>query len=254
MEQFKSTKILPYVYVCTHKLTQKFYIGYREKNVSLGLTSDQDLPLYKTSSKNVKPFFNEFEWKIIAEFETGDDAYDFEQFLIFENWGDPLLLNEHCHYKKRRHKSRKSMTDETKEKISNSKKGKPGLVGNKNPMYGKRGALNPMYGVPRSEETKKKISEHNKGQIRLAGDKNPMYGKKWSESHKNIVSEKLKNIAKLAGDNWVGSQKLRESAKQRFNDGTHPSQQETQCPHCLKIIKGRSNYFRWHGDNCRNKD
>lgn len=25
---------------------------------------------------------------------------------------------------------------------------------------------------------------------------------------------------------------------------THPSQQETQCPHCSKIIKGRSNYFR----------
>lgn len=26
------------------------------------------------------------------------------------------------------------------------------------------------------------------------------------------------------------------------------------CPHCSKIGKGKSNYLRWHGDNCKKKD
>jgi hypothetical protein len=237
-----------------HKESGMIYIGYRERNVILGLTSDQDLPKYRTSSKIIRPEFDQYQWIIIAEFFDSADAYDFEQFLIFENWENPLLLNQHCHYKKRRHKANKTMSQETKQKISNAHKGKTGLAGDKNPMYGKKGPLNPMYGIPRSAETKQKISEHNKGQLGLSGDKNPMFGNIWSDDHKDKLSEKLKNIAKSAGTEWTGSQNLRESVKKRFEEGTHPSQQETQCPHCSKLIKGRSNYFRWHGDNCRAQD
>ena len=90
--------------MCTHNETGMFYIGYRERNVKLGRPAEIDLPKYKTSSKEVKQNFNDYNWSIVAEFFTGNDAYDFEQKLISENWDDPLLINRHCFYNKERFK------------------------------------------------------------------------------------------------------------------------------------------------------
>lgn len=94
MNIYTSTQAMPYVYMCIHKESKQYYYGYRELNVSLKRTSDIDLPLYKTSSKNIKPKFDQFDWIILAEFFNADHAYEFEQELIREHWGDPQLLNE----------------------------------------------------------------------------------------------------------------------------------------------------------------
>jgi hypothetical protein len=102
MNIYHSTKVAPYVYICIHKITKQFYIGYRAKNVKLNKPSTVDLPEYKTSSKIVNPNFDNYNWYIIAEFAHEDHAYDFEQQLIYENWGDPLLLNKACHFNKTR--------------------------------------------------------------------------------------------------------------------------------------------------------
>lgn len=48
----------------------------------------------------------------------------------------------------------KSHTKETKQLISLKNKGR--LLGNKNPMFGKKGNKCPSYGLKRSKETKKK--------------------------------------------------------------------------------------------------
>lgn len=120
----QSTIPHPYVYMCVHKITKEFYIGYREKNVKLGLPSTSDLPKYKTSSKKVKPIFEEFTWKILAEFETGDYAYDFEQELISEHWGDPLLLNENKFINGSKRFKKNVVSEETRHKISKSNTGK----------------------------------------------------------------------------------------------------------------------------------
>ena len=119
--------ILPYVYLCIHKNTGEFYIGYREANK---LHSELDLPTYKSSSPTVKSNFSEFDWFILAEFFDADSAYDFEQQLIHENWGNKLLLNKSCFYGKQRFKMKspslgmlgKKHTDETKQKMTNSRK------------------------------------------------------------------------------------------------------------------------------------
>jgi group I intron endonuclease len=55
----------------------------------------------------------------------------------------------------------KPVSPETKAKISESLKGK--MAGEKNPMYGRCGALNPSYGKPKSEETKQKIRDARQG-------------------------------------------------------------------------------------------
>lgn len=88
--------ILPYVYLLTNKETKEFYIGYRCKNVSLGLKSTDDLgKKYFTSSKYVKPVFYKFDTLILAEFFSASHAYEFEQELIKQNIRNPLCLNGH---------------------------------------------------------------------------------------------------------------------------------------------------------------
>lgn len=145
MNIYKSTRAMPYVYMCVHKNTGKFYIGYRSKNVKLNKTSDIDFPTYKTSSKIVRTNFDNFNWIVLAEFFTENAAYDYEQYLINEHWGDPLLINRTCHYGKKRFRV-KSHSAETKQKIADAQKGRPGRK--------------------QSEETKQKISKASKGRIR----------------------------------------------------------------------------------------
>lgn len=93
MDICTSLKVLPYVYMCTHKHTNKFYIGLRYKNKH---PSSTDLGnFYFTSSFDIrKDNFKEFDLVIIAEFFEADDAYDFEQQLIGENWDNPLIMNK----------------------------------------------------------------------------------------------------------------------------------------------------------------
>lgn len=181
-----STKIYPYVYVCTHKITGHYYIGYRSANL---VPSDIDLPRYKTSSLIVKPDFENYNWLIVAEFFNGDDAYDFEQQLISENWNDPLLLNEqHRHRCNGRFKSKpgRIVSDETKEKIRQANLGKkysPETIEKRaskrrgKPTWNKGIKTGPIsddkkakisqanQGIPKSQQTKDKISATKKGSI-----------------------------------------------------------------------------------------
>jgi group I intron endonuclease len=55
----------------------------------------------------------------------------------------------------------RKVSEETKEKISKAMEGKN--VGENNPMYGKIGRPSPMLGKTHTEETKKKMSESRKG-------------------------------------------------------------------------------------------
>ena len=163
MTIYSSEKVLPYAYICTHKETNQFYIGYREKNVKLNIPSHLDLPEYKTSSTTVRPDWGNYTWTIVAEFFDPSDAYTFEQQLIYDNWDNPLLLNGHCNIGKNQFRCTPEGIEksaaanrgkpawnkgiprsaETKQKISDASMGKPG----------------PKKGIPRSAETKQKISD-----------------------------------------------------------------------------------------------
>ena len=82
MTIYKSTRVLPYVYMSKEKNSPYFYIGYRYANY-LPATEDFGTK-YFTSNKYVKENFNNFEHTIIAEFFTKEAAYDFEASLIKE--------------------------------------------------------------------------------------------------------------------------------------------------------------------------
>ena len=119
---YTSEKVSPYVYRLDNPITGEIYIGYRKANK---LPSHLDLPEYKTSAPEVRNIFEHFEWTIVAEFFDGDDAYDFEQLSIFEEWNNPLLLNMSCYHGKGRFRN-KGHSPETKVKISASRKGNTG--------------------------------------------------------------------------------------------------------------------------------
>jgi hypothetical protein len=84
---------LPYVYIVRNRNTGEFYIGMRSANK---VVAEQDLGIkYFTSSKRVKKNFTEFDIEIIAYFIDQLAAFEFENELIKEHWGDRLLLNRH---------------------------------------------------------------------------------------------------------------------------------------------------------------
>jgi len=153
MNIYQSTKVAPYVYMCVHKITNEFYIGYREKNIKLGITSDIDLPKYRTSSKKVKPRFEEFTWKILAEFQTGNDAYDFEQELICEHWDNPLLLNGARNQRGNKRFKKNAVTEETRLKISAANTGRTMSIETRNKLS------IALKGRPKSTETKQRMCQ-----------------------------------------------------------------------------------------------
>lgn len=115
--------IYPYVYRLVHKETGKYYFGYRSKNVKLGLSAEQDLGIrYFTSSKLIRKSFEEYHYEIVAIFFNEEDAYDFEQDLIRDNWGDPMLLNKHYHGKDKTRWRNTGHSEETKEKMRGLKR------------------------------------------------------------------------------------------------------------------------------------
>ena len=231
---YTSEKVLSYVYKLTHKTTKQFYIGYREANK---VPSHLDLPKYKTSSKNIFSIFDDFLYIIIAEFFNGSDAYDYEQKLIYDNWNDPLILNENCFYEKKRFRL-SHHTEETKNKISKTRTGMKfteshkiniGLSSKGRSGYWKDKNLSPphikslidnhkgMAGLTHTEETKNKISESHKGlthteetknkmSISFSGEGNPNFGKirtlesKQQSRESNILMANLRReFASLTG-------------------------------------------------------
>lgn len=89
-------KIMPYVYKCTERKTGRFYIGYRYKN---SLPAKDDFgKVYFTSNDYVKENFNDFDYEILAEFETRKEAFKYETKMIRETSCE-LQINANKHNK-----------------------------------------------------------------------------------------------------------------------------------------------------------
>ena len=176
MEGFPSTKVLPYVYKGTHKLTGQFYIGYRGSKKQTD-PSHLDLQWYRTSSDRITEMgFENFDWAIIAEFFKAEDAYSFEQDLIAELWDSPLKLNGYCDRNKKWNTIGKATnlgskrTDEQKQRISESVKGKPKSEKHKENTSKNNGSRRPEIRAKLSEAHKgKKLSKEHRKKISEAG-------------------------------------------------------------------------------------
>ena len=260
MTIYTSDKAVPYVYVCTHKETDQFYIGYREKNVKSNTPSHLDLPEYKTSSKIVNPDFSNYTWTIVAEFFDPSHAYIFEQQLICDNWGNPLLLNGYY---------RLGKIKQFRNSGPNGRKGKPtGKQQNPSskPSWNK-GGTSWNKGIPTSDATKEKQSAALVGvPSKTKGIKRDPCSdetkQKMRDAKKGIPTGPSPKKGKPSGRKGKPNGKQRNpSNKPAWNKGNPNGQSawnrgmtqtEVECPHCGKT-GGISAMKRWHFDNCKLK-
>lgn len=189
MNIYSSEKALPYVYICTHKITGEFYIGSRtSKNIKL--PPHLDLPKYKTSSKRVKPRFNEFDWIILAEFFTSDAAYEFEQETIFTFIHDALCLNTSCYHSKQKFKTTKESMESSKKSLLEShgvenpgqtalsrKLASDRMSSDKNPAYNQSEETRNKISNTTKENNEKMSPEERSLKYGNSGEDNPMFGK-----------------------------------------------------------------------------
>jgi len=205
---YSSEKVMPYVYMGVHKISNEYYFGYREAN---RVPSSDDLGTkYFTSSKKIKEIgFDNFNWTILAEFFTGLDAYLFEQSLIEKHisnkplnlnkrlWGKYVGGSNHSEETKNKMKMKaigRYHSEETKNKTRgdnhySKREDFSPQCGEKNGMFGKTGHLNPRFGLTKeTDEACQIISQ------KLSGEKNPRYGKPGTMLGKKHTSEALKKI------------------------------------------------------------
>ena len=167
---YASTKVLPYVYKLTHKETGQFYFGVRHANK---VPSSEDFGTkYFSSSKYVKIIgFENFNYQILAEFFSKEDALEFESMLIDNSWCQINCLNKNVGGKKFYNRS---VTDATREKIRNIRKNSklPDDVKNKisKALTGKAKTADhcksisiATRGVPKSDAAKQKMSVSKRG-------------------------------------------------------------------------------------------
>lgn len=246
-----SFPILSYVYRLDHPDTGEFYIGYRYQNVKLGIPPELDIGIkYPTSSKYVKHRVKEFDVTIVAEFFNVTDAYDHEQLLIHESWGNPKLLNKVCYYGKKRfdmagvtgtkHRITKPRSKEHNARIAASNRGKKRTesqnTANADRNRGtkqstetvmKRAASN--RGKKRSEEACMNISESLKGRPHSlehrAKNSASQLGKKTGPRSPETIAKMSaamvgKNIGKKRTQDQSAAQSASMTGKRMYTDGT----------------------------------
>lgn len=210
MTIYQSEKALPYVYMGIHKETGQFYIGSRTSK-KIKLPPEQDLIKYRTSSKIVKPIFDQFDWYIIAMFFDPIDCYNFEQELIHNNLDNSLLINMSCYYEYKSFFSRSGqiVSNDTKLKMSVAKLGKKFTEEHKNKIkIANTGRIIPQHILDARKQSRQPMSDEAKNKIRMFN-----LGKKLSNetklkmSHSWIIisptgeSFKITNLNKFCQDN-----------------------------------------------------
>jgi len=164
MTIYTSEKVMPYVYMCIHKQTGQFYIGSRYTKTQR-LPSHLDFPQYRTSSKRVKPIFDEFDWFIVAEFFDKAAAYETEQQLIYENWNNPNLLNGVCRHANNKMfaPEKSTMSEDRRQKLIEFNKTRKGTKASPATRAKMSATRKGKQWNTMTDEVKNKISQANKG-------------------------------------------------------------------------------------------
>lgn len=158
---------------------------------------------YFGSSRVVKDLVkqgNKPNREILRYCDTQKELNYWEKYYIDDNWkNDSLCLNDSnvCSIREKNVRYGKHLSEETKRKLSEAKKGKPTWI----------------KGKKLSDEHRKKISES------LKGENHPMYRKAISDEHKKKLSESLK------GENnpMYGKTCPNKGKHKVWNDDTHTS-------------------------------
>ena len=165
-----------------------------------------------------------FAFRIVENLDTPDtllmaeqkwiDSYDFDDLINICPTAGSTLGRLH--------------SKESKKRISDNHHD---VSGNNNPMYGLTGSLSPNYGRTHSDETKQKISESLKGKNtwssgkkrpkhseRMKGENNPFFGQSHSDETKTKMKEAKKKSLRERGGKKL-TLELVEEIRLRYSEG-----------------------------------
>lgn len=236
-----------YIYKITNIKTKRSYIGSRISHVS-SLEKDNYWGSSKYLTNDIKKYgVCNFVKEILEENINVEFLLEKEsQYIIFHNTLNPNGYNRcipsnnpkfytagvqlsDIHKEKIRSKLKgrkghpsnkkgKKLSNDTKEKISESLRNKTKSKEHKEKLS------ESLTGIIRSDKTKQKMSNSKKGKVSGAS------GKKWSYESKEAISKQR-------------------TGKKRGEYIKHSS--DIICEHCGKPMSPNM-YARWHGDNCKN--
>lgn len=270
-----------YLYCCIHPETKEHYIGVRTAN---NLPPTEDFGhVYRTSSKIVKPRFDEFDSHILFASYDHQGLYILEQMLInscvlanktlvlnkaYRDVTKPEFVLKNCpivgnhHSTETKQKIKKSnigkvVTAETKEKLRKKATGRKATTITKQRMSSQRkGAANPMYGKNQSELCKETNREYAK--THYQGENNPFFGKKHSDSAKeknrqaHLGNKHTKEAKNKMSAKRKGVSKSKETKKKmKENNAKYwlgKKQARCSCTHCKKevSINNLTNHYVKH--------
>lgn len=145
---------LPYIYKLTFKTTGEYYYGSRWANK---LPAIEDIVKYQSSSETIElKGFENFDYEILQENDTGEQVWYIEQLLITNSIGDKLCLNKHYFdvFKSDKKFILVGHTEKTKQSMRKPKTDNGNFTGRVN---GKKSAVK-LKGRPKSDATKKNMS------------------------------------------------------------------------------------------------
>jgi group I intron endonuclease len=247
-----------FVYLTTNLINNKQYVGDHSTN---DLNSRKTIN-YFGSGIYLKNALNEykkenFKKQILEFFPTKQKAFDAQENYIIEY--NTLSPNGYNISPKGGHNVKGCVSKETREKISKSLIGKPGVCGEKNYFFGKgylfEGEKNPFYNKNHSIEQREKWSkermgktfteEHKKNMsISFSGEGNAMFGK-YGKNNPNFGSKRTEESRKK----MCGRVKSEEELQKIRESNEH---MKKICTYCNRLIDHR-NYKKWHGDKCKMK-
>jgi hypothetical protein len=245
----------PYTYLIKHRPSGKVYYGFRCAN---RVEPHEDLwKHYFTSSPKIQQLIEEtgvdsFDTEIRQVFETKEQAVSWETRVLTrckvlhdnrwlnQNVAGYIVPTDESRKKISDYHKDKPKSDEHKQNLSKSQKGKP----KKSTVYQsdeyrkqmsllKSGPGNGRYGKEVSEETRQRISKAKKGK-QVAHNK----GVPMSEEQKQKLSERMK-----------GRKVDPEVLARRVASQTGLKRTKLYCDHCDRHIA--AGWFHRHGANCQ---
>jgi group I intron endonuclease len=171
---------MKYYYTYTiHFVDGYYYHGRRTSNVP----PEEDM-YFGTPKVHKEKWLDTMYWKVIENtYSTPEELEEAEYDLIGDKFKtDSMCLNEHN--RKKFNMGGKKLSEESKQKMSESRRGKKLSEETRQKLSESlTGENHPNYGKNHSEETKQKISEA------LKGENNHFYGKNHTEEAKQKISE-----------------------------------------------------------------
>lgn len=143
--------------------------------------------------------------------KDGEENFEFSIIEYITAQKEALIAKEQCYKDLYKSYDRKYGYDICP--LAKSRLGSVGLVGSKNPMYGKTGNKHFGYGKVRSQEIRLKISETMIENGTSKGKNNGMYGRKHSDESKKKNSESNKIAQAGKNNSFYGKRHTDESKK-----------------------------------------